>query len=199
MTPRPFRIEVPDAVLADLRERLARTRWPEPLTATPAGTTAPTSPTCGSCAPTGATATTGARWEARLNALPAFRPRGRRHRHPLHPRPRRGPTPMPLLIIHGWPGSIVEFLELIGPLTDPARARRRSGRRVRRRRALAARLRLLRPPRDRGWGVGADRGRVRPLMRAARLRALRRPGRRLGRDRRRVLGAPHPDASPAST
>ncbi len=119
-TPAPFELHVPEAVLADLRERLARTRWPDepPL--------APWS--------TGASVEylqqlveywrTGFDWraqEAKLNRFPQFTvPLAGIELHFIH-EPGRGPDPMPLLLSHGWPGSIVEFTELLPMLTDPAR------------------------------------------------------------------------------
>src|SRR5207245_1011789 len=59
--------------------------------------------------------------EARLNALPQFRARvGGLGIHFIHVRG-TGPAPLPLVVTHGWPGSVAEFLDIIGPLTDPAR------------------------------------------------------------------------------
>ena len=59
--------------------------------------------------------------EAALNAFPQFRvPLDGIDLHYLHV-PGVGPDPMPLLLLHGWPGSVFEFLELIPRLTDPAR------------------------------------------------------------------------------
>ena len=118
--PEPFTLHVPDAAVADLRERLARTRFPDQ-------------------AP-------GAPWaygsdvaymqelvdywqgdfdwraeEARLNAFPQYKaPLHGIDVHFLHI-PGEGPDPMPLLLAHGWPGSVFEMLELIPRLTDPAR------------------------------------------------------------------------------
>jgi hypothetical protein len=43
----------------------------------------------------------------------------RRRRHSLHPRPLEHPNALPLIITHGWPGSVIEQLKIIGPLTDP--------------------------------------------------------------------------------
>ena len=116
--PRPFRIAVPDAVLADLRERLARVRWPDEIP--------------GSGWTYGADLATvkelvaywrdGFDWraqEAALNAWPQFTtPIDGLDVHFVHARG-VGPNPMPLLITHGWPGSIVEQLKLIEPLTNP--------------------------------------------------------------------------------
>jgi pimeloyl-ACP methyl ester carboxylesterase len=118
--PEPFTLHVADAAIADLRERLARTRFPDQ-------------------AP-------GAPWaygsdvaylqelvdywqgdfdwraeEARLNVFPQYKaPLHGIDVHFLHV-PGKGPDPMPLMLAHGWPGSVFEFLELIPRLTDPAR------------------------------------------------------------------------------
>jgi pimeloyl-ACP methyl ester carboxylesterase len=114
----PFTVAVPEAVLADLRERLARTRFPEQIP--------------------------GAGWdygtdldyqrdlvgywrdqfdwraqEARLNAFDQYLTTiDGQQVHFVH---QRSPEPdaLPLCITHGWPGSVVEFLDVIGPLTDP--------------------------------------------------------------------------------
>jgi epoxide hydrolase len=115
----PFRVDVPDAVLSDLRDRLRRARFPN--------------------------ATDGAGWEAgtdlaylqdlvrywadgfdwreqesRLNAFTQCTTTIERQRiHLVHARSAE-PNALPLLLVHGWPGSIVEFLDVLGPLTDPA-------------------------------------------------------------------------------
>ena len=58
--------------------------------------------------------------EARLNAFPQFKAtRPDTDLHFLHV-PGKGPNPMPLLLMHGWPGSVFEFLDFIPRLTDPA-------------------------------------------------------------------------------
>jgi len=114
----PFRIAVPDAELTDLRERLARTRLPGEMP--------------------------GSGWdygtdlaylralvdywrerydwraaEARLNAWPQFRAEvDGLGIHFLHVRG-TGPKPFPLVVTHGWPGSVAEFDAILGPLTDP--------------------------------------------------------------------------------
>src|SRR4030095_2516867 len=115
----PFRIGIPQADLDDLRERLARARRPEAETVTDWSQGVPHGylrELCGYWAD-------GYDWratEARLNALPQFRTEidglG------IHFVPARSPPPQapPLILTHGWPGSIVEFLKVIGPLTDPA-------------------------------------------------------------------------------
>ena len=112
----PFRVDVPEHVLADLRERLARTRWPEPVPGTgwDAGTdTGFLRELCAYWAD-------GYDWrahEARLNAYPQFVTEidGQRV-HFLHVRS-ANPDAIPLLVCHGWPGSVVEFLRIVEPLT----------------------------------------------------------------------------------
>ena len=115
----PFRIAVPDAVLTDLRDRLARTRFPDEI--------ADSGWTYGSNL--AYVKELVAHWrdrydwrrhEAALNAFPQFRVRvGDLGIHFIHAKG-RGPRPFPLVITHGWPGSVAEFTKIIGPLTDPA-------------------------------------------------------------------------------
>ena len=119
MTPEPFRVSVPEAELDYLRRRLRDTRWPSRVE--------------------------GAGWdygiddeylrslvgywldefdwraqEAALNAWPQVRCTVDGHAvHAVHV-PGRGPSPLPLVLSHGWPSSIVEWRDVIGPLTDPA-------------------------------------------------------------------------------
>jgi pimeloyl-ACP methyl ester carboxylesterase len=116
---RPFRIEIPEADLADLRDRLARTRWPDELPGLGWSRGVPV----GYLEELAAYWRTGYDWrkhEARLNELPQFTATvDDATVHFLHARSPQ-PEATPLLLIHGWPGSIVEFLEVIGPLTDPA-------------------------------------------------------------------------------
>jgi len=114
----PFRIEIPDEELADLRQRLARTRWPEPATADGWAQGVPLpylQELCGYWASDYDWRAT----EARLNGLGLFSTNldGLDIRF-LHVRsPHQGA--LPLIMTHGWPGSVVEFLKVIGPLTDP--------------------------------------------------------------------------------
>ena len=118
--PRPFRLEVPEETLADLRARLTRVRWPDEPPLEPWST--------------GASVAylnrlvdywrDGFDWraeEAKLNALTQFTaPLAGVDVHFIHEQG-KGPEPMPLLLSHGWPGSVVEFRKLIPMLCDPAR------------------------------------------------------------------------------
>ena len=116
---RPFRIDVPQARLDDLKARLAGTRWPDELPDVGWSYGVPTSYLRG-LADYWATAYDWRKQEARLNEHPQFVTEidGQRL-HFLHVRSPE-PNALPLVLLHGWPGSIVEFLDLIGPLTDPA-------------------------------------------------------------------------------
>jgi pimeloyl-ACP methyl ester carboxylesterase len=119
-SPEPFVMAVPEALLNDLRQRLALSRWPDEIP--------------------------GAGWhyganlsyvkelvhywqhqydwrtqERLLNGFSQYRVQLEDITlHYIH-QPGVGPAPMPLLLSHGWPGSIYEFVHVIGPLTDPAR------------------------------------------------------------------------------
>jgi pimeloyl-ACP methyl ester carboxylesterase len=120
MTPRPFTLRVSDDTLADLRTRLERVRWPDEA------------PGAGWAHGTALTYIKElvAYWrerydwrthEARLNGWRQFTvPLGGIDLHFIH-EPGVGPAPLPLLLSHGWPGSIVEFERIIPMLTDPAR------------------------------------------------------------------------------
>ena len=114
-----FRIEVPDAELDDLRERLNAVRWPERETVRDWSQGVPLEYMRELCAYWAA----GYDWratEARLNALPQFRAEidglGIHFIHVRSPHP----DALPLVMTHGWPGSIVEFIKVIGPLSDPS-------------------------------------------------------------------------------
>jgi pimeloyl-ACP methyl ester carboxylesterase len=115
---RPYRISVPEAALIDLRLRLASTRWPDEETVSDR--------TQGAQLATMQDLVrywqTGYDWrtvENRLNALPNFVTEiDGLDIHFIHIRSHE-PNAMPLIITHGWPGSVMELLKVIGPLTDP--------------------------------------------------------------------------------
>lgn len=118
MTIHPFRIHVPDAALADLRQRLAHTRWPDAIP--------------GSGSTYGLDLDymrelrdhwiNGFDWrahESEWNRLPHFRCEiDGMDIHFIHARG-RGPAPLPIVLTHGWPGSFLEMLKIIPLLTDP--------------------------------------------------------------------------------
>ena len=118
--PRPFQIHVPEEVLQDLHARLSRVRWPDEPPLEPWST---------------GTSVAYMRqfvdywrdqfdWRAQEGLLNRFRqftvPLAGIDLHFIHEEG-KGPNPMPLLLSHGWPGSIVEFQKIIPMLTDPAR------------------------------------------------------------------------------
>jgi epoxide hydrolase len=114
---RPFRIDVPQADLDDLRARLARTRWPDEL---------PDAQERGvrlayvrELADYWQTDYDWRQAEARLNAYPQFITEiDGQTIHFLHVRSPE-PNALPLIVTHGWPGSVFEFLDNVGPLSDP--------------------------------------------------------------------------------
>jgi len=115
---RPFRIAVPDTVLDDLRARLRNTRWPERETVDDWSQGVPLAwmrEVCDHWA-------NRYDWRAREAALNRFEqfvtPIDGLDVHFVHVRSPH-PGAMPLVITHGWPGSIVEFHKVIGPLADP--------------------------------------------------------------------------------
>jgi pimeloyl-ACP methyl ester carboxylesterase len=116
---RPFHLSVPEAQLTDLRERLARTRWPDRETVSDTGQGPMLAKIQALCA----------YWqdeydwrraESMLNGFGQYRTTidglGLHFLHIRSPEP----DALPLLMTHGWPGSILEFSKVIGPLTDPA-------------------------------------------------------------------------------
>jgi pimeloyl-ACP methyl ester carboxylesterase len=115
----PFRIDVPEGDLDDLRERLRRTRWPDRETVADWSQGAPLGWVQDLCRYWAADYDWRAR-EARLNAFPQFRTTiDGLDLHFLHVRsPQAGA--LPLVLTSGWPGSVTEFSHVIGPLTDPA-------------------------------------------------------------------------------
>jgi epoxide hydrolase len=115
---RPFRVEISQAELNDLTDRLGRTRWPDEL------------PDVGWSrgVPLGylkelteywQNGYDWRRWEDRLNEFPQFTTTiDGQNMHFLHVRSPE-PDALPLIISHGYPSSVVEFLDIVGPLTDP--------------------------------------------------------------------------------
>ncbi len=115
--PQPFRLAVPEAALADLRERLARTRWPDepPLEPWSTGTGLAYMQ---ELVEYWRTRFDWRAQEARLNAFEQFTATiDDIPLHFLHVKG-RGPNPVPLLVSHGWPGSVFEFLRLFPLLAD---------------------------------------------------------------------------------
>jgi pimeloyl-ACP methyl ester carboxylesterase len=114
----PFTLNLPQAELDDLRRRLAETRWPDKETVDDWTQGSPLAKVQALCAYW----RDGYDWrrcEARLNGLGQFKTNiDGLDIHFLHVRSKH-PQALPLLITHGWPGSVIEFMKVIGPLTDP--------------------------------------------------------------------------------
>jgi pimeloyl-ACP methyl ester carboxylesterase len=118
--PEEFALSVPETAIADLRERLGRTRFPDQAPGEPWAYGTNVEYLRG-LVEYWRTAFDWRAQEARLNAFPQFKvPLHDIDVHFLHV-PGKGPNPCPLLLMHGWPGSVFEFLDLIPRLTDPAR------------------------------------------------------------------------------
>src|SRR5262249_6317028 len=115
---RPFKAQVPQGALDDLRRRLADTRWPDKETVADPSQGVQLARLRELAKYWGS----GYDWrkvEARLNALPQFTTRiDGVDIHFIHVTSRQK-NALPLIVTHGWPGSIIEQLKIIGPLTDP--------------------------------------------------------------------------------
>jgi pimeloyl-ACP methyl ester carboxylesterase len=116
---RPFKVSFPDADLAELRRRVSEARWPERETVTGDSQGVPLA-LMQDLARYWAGGYDWRRCEATLNALPQFITEiDGLDIHFVHVRSAREDA-LPLIVTHGWPGSVVEQLKIIGPLTDPA-------------------------------------------------------------------------------
>jgi pimeloyl-ACP methyl ester carboxylesterase len=115
---RPFQVDIPDEALDDLRRRIAATRWPSKELVADRSQGVQLA-TVQALARYWTTEYDFGRCEARLNALPQFITEiDGVNIHFLHVRSRHEHA-LPLLMTHGWPGSVIELLDTIGPLTDP--------------------------------------------------------------------------------
>ncbi|MGH9867938.1 MAG: epoxide hydrolase family protein [Candidatus Polarisedimenticolia bacterium] len=115
---RPFRVNVPDTELTELRRRINETRWPERETVTDASQGVQLA-TAQNLARYWATDYDWRKCEAKLNALPQFMTEiDGLDIHFIHVRSKHE-NALPLIVTHGWPGSIVEQMKIIDPLTNP--------------------------------------------------------------------------------
>jgi pimeloyl-ACP methyl ester carboxylesterase len=115
---RPFQVDVPQAVLTELRRRIKATNWPERETVADA-TQGVQLATMQALAHYWATAYDWRKIEAKLNALPQFITEiDALDIHFIHVRSKHK-NALPLIVTHGWPGSVVEQLKIIEPLTNP--------------------------------------------------------------------------------
>ena len=187
VTIRPFTIEIPEADLEDLRARIAATRWPEKETVDDASQGVQLA-TMQALARYWETEYDWRKCEAKLNSVPHFITEiDGLDIHFVHVRSKHEDA-LPLLVCHGWPGSVIEQMKIVDLLTDPtAHGGERVGR-LPRRDPEHAGLRVLgQADRDR---VGPDPhgARLGRADEAPRLRAVRGGGRRLRRARRRLHG-----------
>jgi pimeloyl-ACP methyl ester carboxylesterase len=115
---RPFRVHFPDEALADLKRRIQTTRWPDREIVTDQSQGVPLA-MVQKLARYWATEYDWRKAEATLNALPQFMTEiDGVDIHFIHVRSKH-PNALPMIVTHGWPGSIIEQLKIIGPLTDP--------------------------------------------------------------------------------
>jgi len=115
---RPLRAHVPDAQLADLKRRVKSTRWPERETVTDASQGVQLA-TMQKLARHWATDYDWRKVEARLNALPNFVTEiDGLDIHFIHVRSKHA-NALPVIVTHGWPGSVIEQLKIVDPLTNP--------------------------------------------------------------------------------
>ena len=114
----PFKVHVPQAALDDLKSRLGRTRFSEKETVTDWSQGVPLA-NARAVTDYWRTKYNWRRFEQTINALPQFRTRiDGLNIHFIHVRSRHA-NALPIILTHGWPGSFFEFLEVIGPMTDP--------------------------------------------------------------------------------
>src|SRR5262249_41586109 len=115
---RPFTVSIPQEEITELRRRIAATRWPDPETVSDQSQGIQLD----KLKPLVEYWGTGYDWrkaEAKLNALPQFMTTiDGLDIHFIHVRSRH-PNALPLIMTHGWPGSVLELLKTVGPLTDP--------------------------------------------------------------------------------
>ena len=140
---RPFRVDMPDEAIVDLRRRIAATRLPSKELVADRSQGVQLA-TIQELARYWAAGYDWRACEAELNALPQFTTEiDGVNIHFIHVRSRHE-NALPLIMTHGWPGSVIEMLEVRRPAHRPDRARRRGRGRVRPGAAVHTRLRLLR-------------------------------------------------------
>ena len=115
---KPFKINIPQSDLDDLQARLERTRWPDELPGLGWSRGVPLA-YLKELAEYWRRGYAWRKYEARLNEFPQFTTEiDGQNIHFLHVRSPE-PNALPLILLHSWPGSFVEFITMIGPLTDP--------------------------------------------------------------------------------
>ena len=176
---REFKIDIPQSQLDDLKQRLAATRWPDEMPGVGWSRGAP----LGYIKELAEYWRTSYDWraaEARINQFPQFLTEiDGVQVHFLHVRSAE-PNATPLILTHGWPGSFVEFLEVIDPLVNPTAHGGDAGRRVPRDHPFDPRLRFLRPDPPARLGHRAGGAGLEGADAPPRVHPLPRAGRRLG-------------------
>src|SRR5436305_8392122 len=115
---RPFRVDMPEEAIADLRRRIAAARWPSKELVADQSQGVQLA-TIQELARYWATDYDWRKCEAKLNALPQFMTEiDGLDIHFIHVRSKHE-NALPLIVTHGWPGSVIEQLQLIDPLTNP--------------------------------------------------------------------------------
>jgi epoxide hydrolase len=118
--PRPFRVDIPQATIDRILSRVRDTQWPDRLDA-PDWRYGANWDYMKALAQYWVEQFDWRKTEANLNRYPQFLARvGDYDIHFYHVKGRGSPKPMPLILTHGWPGSVLEFIDAIGPLSDPA-------------------------------------------------------------------------------
>ena len=186
---RPFQVGFPEAELTELRRRVNATRWPERETVTDDSQGVRLAMMQELARYWG----TDHDWrtcEAKLNALPNFMTEiDGLDIHFIHVRSQHEDA-LPLIVTHGWPGSIIEQLKIIEPLTNPTAHGAQRGGRVPSGDSLAAGPRVLRQADRHRLGSRPHRACLGRADEAPRIHPVRRAGRRLGRGRHAADGHP---------
>ena len=187
---RPFRVDISEEALEDLGRRIAATRWPSKELVADRSQGVQLATMQELAALLGERLRLRRRLEARLNALPQFTTEiDGVEIHFIHVRSPHEDA-LPLIMTHGWPGSVDRAARDHRPADRPDRARRHPRGRIPPGAAVLARLRLLGRADRARLGRRPHRTRVGGADGPPRLHALRRPGRRRGRRRHRRDGPP---------
>ena len=188
---RPFRIDIPQADLDDLRERLARTRLPQPAPGT-TGTSASPNSYLREARRAVADDFDWRAQEARMNAFPHYLTEiDGQTIHFIHV-PSKEEDATPLLLVHTYPGTFVDFLDMIDPLVDPVAHGGRARTRSRSSSPRCPGFGFSTPVVDRGWTMARVARTFDTLMRALGYDELRRARQRRRRDGRARARAAEP-------
>ena len=184
---RPFHVNVPEAELTELRRRINATKWPERETVTDASQGVQLA-TIQALARYWATEYDWRKIEAKLNALPQFITEiDGLDIHFIHVRSKHE-NALPLIVTHGWPGSIIEQMKIIDPLTNPTAHGGSASDAFDRRDSVDAGLRVFRQTDHYRLGPRPHRACLGRADEAPWIHEIRGARRRLGRDHHRTDG-----------